>query len=385
MKMTFITFIAALALTTCGSRSANNGPVLEYVAPVQEMAASLDAEPVEEPAAVIIWDKTVHDFGDVSVTDGPLSCTFTLTNTGKEPIAIFEVVSSCGCTDVKWTREPILPGKTGTISATYKNEDGAMPFDKTLTVYVSGVKRPVILRLRGVVHEKKKSLSELYGAQKLGAFGLKARQFKTGTLKQGLSASESATVANLGKKPLRVTFTDLAEDLQLSVEPNPIPAGSTATLQYTVRANPALYGKNIYRATPVLNGIKAEAPLEIIAWTQENFSTLDKAARDNAALPSFEASTVNIGRVNKGERKKVTFVCTNRGKSPFHIYKADSDCEALTLESLPSEIAPDEKGSVRFTLDTSLLEKGENVIMVSLTTNSPLRPLINLFVAGEVR
>ena len=386
MKMTFLGFISILAIATCANRTAKNVPQEVFTAPLTEFAATLEAESADDgAAAVITWDKTVHDFGDVSVSDGPLTCTFTLTNTGKDPIAIFEVVSSCGCTDVLWTKEPIAPGKSGSISATYKNEDGAIPFDKTLTVYVSGVKRPVILRLRGVVHEKKKSLSELYGAQKLGAFGLKTRQFKTGTLKQGLSASESATVANLGKKPLRVTFTDLAEDLQLSVEPNPIPAGSTATLHYTVRANPALYGKNIYRATPVLNGIKAEAPLEIIAWTQENFSTLDKAARDNAALPSFEASTVNIGRVNKGERKKVTFVCTNRGKSPFHIYKADSDCEALTLESLPQDITPDEKGSVRVTLDTSLLEKGENVIMVSLTTNSPLRPLINLFVAGEVR
>ena len=117
---------------------------------------------------IISWDKTVHDFGDVSVKDGPLSCTFTVTNNGTEPVTIFEVVSSCGCTDVKWSREKIQPGKTGTVSATYKNEDGPMPFDKTLTVYISGVKKPVILRLRGVVHEKKKSLAELYGAQKLG-------------------------------------------------------------------------------------------------------------------------------------------------------------------------------------------------------------------------
>ena len=69
---------------------------------------------------VVTWDKTIHNFGDVSVKDGPLSCTFTVTNNGTEPISIFEVVSSCGCTDVKWTREKIQPGKTGTISATYK-------------------------------------------------------------------------------------------------------------------------------------------------------------------------------------------------------------------------------------------------------------------------
>ena len=385
MNMTFIPLIALLALASCGHRTANNVPQEEFTAPVTELAATLEAENPDEPVQVVAWDKTVHDFGDVSVSDGPLSCTFTLTNTGKEPIAIFEVVSSCGCTDVKWTREPIQPGKSGSISATYKNEDGAMPFDKTLTVYISGVRRPVILRLRGVVHEKKKSLSELYGAQKLGDFGLKTRQFKTGTLKQGLQASESATVANLGKKALQLGFADVSPELQISVEPNPIPAGSTATLQFTVRSNPALYGKNVYSATPVLNGKKASAPLEVTAWTQENFSKLDQDSRNNGPLPYFETSTFNFGILNKGEKLEVSFNCTNRGKEPFHIFKADSESPALTLAARPEDIGANGKGSVRLSLDTSLLDKGENVIMVSLTTNSPLRPLVNLFVAGEIR
>ncbi len=330
------------------------------------------------------WDKTVHDFGDVSVTDGPLSCSFTLTNTGKEPIAILEVVSSCGCTDVTWTREPLQAGKSGVISATYKNEDGPTPFDKTLTVYITGVKRPVILRLRGVVHEKKKSLSELYGAQKLGAFGLKTRSYKTGNVKQGLSASESTTVANLGKSALKIDFADAAPQLALRVEPNPIPAGSTATLHFTVSADPALYGKNVYRATPVLNGRKAAAPLEITAWTQENFTQMDAEQRNNGPLPYFDSSTANLGILRAGEQRDVVFSCTNRGASALHIHKADAESPALKILPI-ADIPADKKGEVHFTLDTALLPKGENVIMVSLTTNSPLRPLINLFVAAEVR
>ena len=385
MKMTFISFILVMAIATCGNRQANSVPQQQFTAPVEELAASLDAEAVQEPTAVITWDKTVHDFGDVSVTDGPLSCTFTLTNNSKEPIAIFEVVSSCGCTDVKWTREPIQPGNSGQISATYKNEDGPMPFDKTLTVYVSGVKRPVILRLRGVVHEKKKSLSELYGAQKLGAFGMKSRSLKTGTLKQGLSASESTSVANLGKKPLQIAFTDVSPELSLRVEPNPIPAGSTATLYYTITARPALYGRNTYTALPVLNGKNADAPLEVTAWTQENFGPLSQEQRDNGALPYFDSSTVNFGTVSKGEKVAVVFNCTNRGTDTFHVFKADTESPALTLAAPLEDIASGKKGSLRLTLDTSALNKGENVIMVSLTTNSPLRPLVNLFVAGEIR
>lgn len=339
--------------------------------------------PVAAGDEVLSWDKKVHDFGDVSVTDGPLSCSFTLTNNGSEPITIFEVVSSCGCTDVKWTKKAIQPGQSGTISATYKNEDGPMPFDKTLTAYISGVKKPVILRLRGVVHEKKKSPEELYGAVRMGDLGMKSRTLNAGTLRQGLSTSETITLANLGKKSLKLAFADVSEQLTVSAEPNPIPAGGTATLTCTVKADPGLYGRQVYKATPVVNGKKASAPIEITAWTQENFSGWTEEQRKKAALPYFDQSTFNYGSVKRGEKLEVTFHCNNRGKSALHIYQADAEDPALQPVNCP-DIPAGKRGDLRFTLDTSRLEKGENVIMISLTTNSPLRPLINLFVAGII-
>lgn len=102
------------------------------------------------------FDKIVHDFGTVSPKDGPLSCEFAVTNTSEEPLTIFAVVSSCGCTDVEWTRETLAPGDTGRIKATYSNDEGPYPFDKTLTVYLSDSKKPTILHLRGVVKNTKK-------------------------------------------------------------------------------------------------------------------------------------------------------------------------------------------------------------------------------------
>ena len=373
MKAMFWTLLLAAGIASCGSRSANSAPVVELV----------PAEDSQAPETVV-FDRTVYDFGDVCVTDGPLTCTFTFTNKGKEPISVYEVVSSCGCTDVQWTKGTLAKGESGTISATYKNQDGPTTFDKTLTVYISGLKRPVVLRLRGIVYEKKKSLSELYGAQKLGDFGLKARQYKTGSLKQGLTVSETAKVANLGKKPLQVTWADVSPQLTVAVEPNPIPAGSTATLSFTIKADSTLYGKSIYSATPVLNGKKASEALTVSAVTQENFSSWSAQQRDDAALPVFDASTVNLGIIYQGTPQEAEFLCTNKGKSAFHIFKADVENPALKAGSLP-DVAPGGKEKMLFKLDTSALPKGECVIMVSLTTNSPLRPVVNLFVAGEVR
>lgn len=101
--------------------------------------------------ATFEFDKTVHDFGEISLKDGPLSCTFTVTNTGDEPLTIFAVVSTCGCTGATWTRESIAPGDSGEVSVTYTNDEGPYPFDKSLTVYTSAQKKPIVLHLRGTV------------------------------------------------------------------------------------------------------------------------------------------------------------------------------------------------------------------------------------------
>lgn len=95
-------------------------------------------------------DKTVHDFGKVSQKDGPVSCTFTITNTGEEPLSIFAVVSSCGCTGATWPHEAIEPGESGEISASFTNDEGPYPFDKVLTVYTSAQKKPILLHMKGV-------------------------------------------------------------------------------------------------------------------------------------------------------------------------------------------------------------------------------------------
>jgi len=106
-------------------------------------------------AGPLEFDKTVHDFGEISVKDGPVSCVFGVTNASEGPVTILAVISSCGCTSVDWTRTTLEPGATGEVRATFSNEDGPYPFDKTLTVYTSDSRKPTILHLKGKVTNKK--------------------------------------------------------------------------------------------------------------------------------------------------------------------------------------------------------------------------------------
>lgn len=75
----------------------------------------------------------MHDFG--TVPEGPAAeYEFVFKNTGKEPINLQTVTASCGCTTPSWSKEPVLPGKTGTIKASFATERRPGGFNKSITV-----------------------------------------------------------------------------------------------------------------------------------------------------------------------------------------------------------------------------------------------------------
>ena len=327
-------------------------------------------------------DKLVHNFGNIVHKSGPVSCTFTVTNSGNQPAVIYNVVSTCGCTNVQWTKEPIRPGQSGKISVTYSNDEGAYPFDKTLTTYISDSKKPVLLKVRGISVEKEKPLSELYTV-KYGPLALRESLIKCGNMEQGGKKSEAVLVANTSSKPIKVTFTNVDKNLTVAISPNPIPANSTAEMTFTTTADRSIWGKNTYYATPVINDTPAQGKIGFWAFTKENFSHLTQDQKAKGPRPTFKESTYSFGKVKQGEPVHATFTFKNDGKEKFQVYKVDSDAAKWTCSTIPVA-EPGKEVSFKFTLDTKGLPKGEHLTIVTLTTNSPLRPLVNIFVAGFI-
>lgn len=332
-------------------------------------------------------DKLVHNFGDILLSSGPVSCEFKVTNTGDKPAVIYNVISSCGCTDVKWTREPLMPGKTGKISVTYTNDEGAYPFDKSLTAYFSDVKKPVILKIRGVSITKKQPLTELYPVH-YGPLGLRDSIFKCGNLEQGGQKSDVVMTANTSDTPITVTFENVSKNLSIKVSPNPIPAQSTAEVSFTVTSDREMWGKNYYWATPVINGKKyknseGRSDIGVWAFTKDNFSHLTDEQKSKGPRPMFETSTYSFGRVKKGTTVTAEFSFKNEGKQDLCVYAVNADATNWSHGNIPTA-KPGEKVSFKVTLNTADMPVGEALTIVTLTTNSPLRPIVNLFIAGWI-
>ncbi len=351
------------------------------------LAAVLPSAAQVKVGDAIEFDRTVHNFGDILLDSGPVSCTFTLSNNGEKPVVIYNVATTCGCTDTEWTREPIRPGKKGEIKVTYSNDEGPYPFDKNITVYLSEVKKPVILKVRGVSNEKPKPLSELYPV-KYGPLGLKEASLRCGNLEQGESKTEAAMVANLSNQPITLTFKDIDPQLSLKVSKNPIPAGETAELTYTVKADRKVWGKNTYSATPLINGKSyknnsGDSTIEINAFTKENFNSMTDEQKQKGPMPRFETSTFNFGTAKIGDEIHATFTLKNEGKSDFCVYKVDADACCYSHSDIPPA-APGKTVTFRVHLGTKDMKPGESLTIVTLTTNSPVRPIVNLFIAGTL-
>jgi hypothetical protein len=103
----------------------------------------------DKNAPEITFESTEHDFGTLPY-EGNGTTDFVFTNSGKEPLVLTNVQSSCGCTTPEWPREPIKNGQKATIRVKYDTKR-AGSFTKSITVTSNAATSPVVLTIKGVV------------------------------------------------------------------------------------------------------------------------------------------------------------------------------------------------------------------------------------------
>ncbi|MDX5423549.1 MAG: DUF1573 domain-containing protein [Hymenobacteraceae bacterium] len=122
MKKVLLSF--AFAALVAGGAMAQEQPKAKASAP-QEQA-------VNGPA--ITFEESEYNFGDITQGD-VVEHTFKFKNTGTQPLVIDRVDVTCGCTTPAWTKEPVMPGKTGFVTAKYNSAGRLGQQKKAITVH----------------------------------------------------------------------------------------------------------------------------------------------------------------------------------------------------------------------------------------------------------
>jgi hypothetical protein len=97
----------------------------------------------------IEFETTEHNFGTI-LQGGDGTFEFVFKNTGKEPLVLNNVRSSCGCTVPVWPKEPIKKGDKGVIKVSY-NTRITGNFSKSISVYSNSGEAPAVLIIKGKV------------------------------------------------------------------------------------------------------------------------------------------------------------------------------------------------------------------------------------------
>lgn len=125
-KLFLLSAIALVSFTSCKEKA-----VEKINQENVEKAAERDAQAIVFPA--VTFDKTTHDFGEI-MNGTPVETVFSYTNTGKSPLVVTDIKSTCGCTVPQgWSREPLAPGASSQFTVKF-NGKGANKVSKTITL-----------------------------------------------------------------------------------------------------------------------------------------------------------------------------------------------------------------------------------------------------------
>jgi hypothetical protein len=100
--------------------------------------------------AIITFAEDNFNYGDIPFK-GDGNCEFTFQNTGKSPLVLTHVKSTCGCTVPECPSEPIKAGEQGIIKVRYDTQRVGT-FNKSVYVYSNASNGVQRLYIRGTVN-----------------------------------------------------------------------------------------------------------------------------------------------------------------------------------------------------------------------------------------
>lgn len=106
------------------------------------LALGLAAWPLTALAGLVFEQETISPAVEPGMTS--VEAYYSFKNAGIAPVRITEVNSNCGCTAVKWPRDPIAPGATGEIVIELAFEGRTGPLRKQVRIWTDEEEQPPI-------------------------------------------------------------------------------------------------------------------------------------------------------------------------------------------------------------------------------------------------
>lgn len=338
----------------------------------------------QQSGPVIAFSEKEHDFGTFRESEGVVSHDFIFTNSGNAPLIINDVKASCGCTTPQWTKEPLLPGRTGTIRVSFDPKARPGSFNKTINVNSNADVPSVILSIHGVVIPVDR-VEETY-RYSIGQLRLQTIYAAFGEIYKGSSAEFVIKVMNTSSdKPAQLSFKQLPQHLKVTMMPEIIDPQQEGRIVIEYMSSLQKdWDYVVDRIDLLVNGQSVPANrISITANIKENFKDFTADDMSKAPEVEFDQTNYDFGVITPDKVVEHVFQLTNRGKSDLYIRKVSASCGCTAVQPAKIIIAPGESTAIKATFNAAGRE-GNQKKAITIITNDPKRSKTILWINGMV-
>jgi len=320
----------------------------------------------------------LFDFGNIIETAGPATHEFVYTNVTGRPVKILSVQASCGCTTPDWSKEPVAPGKTGYIQASFNPQGRPGYFNKTLTVTTDADASPIVLQIKGqVVSEASKPATTEFQSLN-GSWKLKTASLNMGKVYlRDEFVTRDFPFINAGAKP--ITYLGKFNGpkyIKVDIQPKTVAPGQQGVVKLSyngkLKNQYGFHSDNVEIQTD--DDINPSKSFSVYATLEDYFQA--PTGDDLAKAPQLRFATYNIdfGRIkqNTASTRELTF--TNAGKRELAIRAVQGNCTCISASSEKNTIKPGESSALRISFDPQD-RKGSQTKAVTVYSNDPQNPV----------
>lgn len=332
----------------------------------------------------IAFKSEAHDFGTLKEEKGQATHRFEFVNTGSGPLLIQNVTATCGCTAPDWTRQPVPPGGSGFVAATYNPAGRPGAFTKYLFVDSNAEQGRIRLTIKGEVTPKPRSIEDDY-RYSMGGLRLKANHLAFGNVNNTEEKKYSLEVINTSDQLLNLGFQRIPAHMKIRFVPESLKPGQKGTIEATYDAAARNdWGMLIDRVNVTINGVfERNYGLVISANIVEDFSGMSAEELAKAPQVSVDNPEVDFGQMKQTEKFEHNFVLTNTGESTLYIRKIKASCGCTAVQPEKQQVAPGESVKIK-TIFNAAGKRGNQNKNVTIITNDPKRSSLILRIKGEV-
>lgn len=349
-------------------------------------AALLAVAGFAQSGPVISWDEAQYNFGDIKEADGPVTHRFEFTNKGNAPLVVTYVKPSCGCTTSDYTKEPVMPGSKGFVSATYDPNGRPGPFSKSVSVTTNCTPEVTTIRFSGKVIEKEKTLADLH-PRKIGDLNVENNHISLLKVKNTEVREDSTSIANLTDKPLTVSFRNVPKHISVEAVPSTLQPNQKGKIVVKFDATQRSdWGFVMDKVTVAINDDTNNNKnlLSVSATIEEDFSKYTDEQLENAPKLVFNETSFNFGSITEGEKVNHSFSFRNDGKQDLIIRKISTSCGCTVVDKKADIIKPGESSSIDITFNSAGKSNRQNK-SITIICNDPKNAQQILHIVGDVK